>query len=1065
MANIGFEAIQFVLDTHIMFSMLPQSEKQQLQPLFTIKTVKPGEIIVRQGDQVDGMHVIYTGQARLKQLDEDGRIKSIGTVEEEGTIGEMSLLQPMEWPYTVVAIDTVTMLVLPADKARELTERNAVIAQHFKTYVSLIEVSYRLRDLLGKAEYERDKFFTLVRTIGVKAIGKGKPLFKQGDDDPRLYYVERGTFDLIRAPLDGDPIVLDRARHGSVIGEAAAIAGYQGKPGLHTYTARAATDTIVLVMPKDTMKEILEINPALHEQLADRIRELKGYEEDEAAIRKRAEGVNMRMKFATSVTENEFKAMQSKKTITTFPEVRQSEEAECAAACLTMVVNHYGKEFSLGQIRELTGIDGANITPDDVIRGAELMGFRAKAYSLQYEDLRATQMPAIIGWENYHYVTVYKVDDKSVHLVDPDGGKKIVPKKRFLASWSTPDIAGGVKPKESAGLVVALNPTQKFEKEEEPKKPILYFLNFILPHKKYFGEAFLAAVIINILGLASPLFVQAIVDTVVVHNDKSILNMMLLGMVVVSVSTMMMGVAQNLLLAFTVARIDMRMMSEFYRHVLSLPMEFFLKRNKGDILSRFGENQKIRAIITGSTVTVLLNTIMILIYFLMMFTYNVNLTIIVLVFLPIYIGIVVYFTPRIKRIAQEIFLTSAQSQAYLIESINGIETLKATANEYFARERWEQTMVDNINRSFQQRRLGLWSDSLFRLATLGSSILVLWYGANQVMLGAMSIGELMGFNMLMGLVTAPVLQMVNLWNQIQEIRIAIDRVGDVLTVKPEQLPVTNAEKMPSNVRQSEGQLTFEKVDFSYTTTDQTHLVMKAFDLQIEPGQHIALVGPSGCGKSTIAKMILGFHFPIEGRVLIDGKDMTQMDLYSLRRNIGVVLQDPFIFSGTVAENIGLGDPEPDMQAVKEAARLAGADEFIVNFPLGYQTPIGEKGVGLSGGQRQRVCIARALYRKPKIMIFDEATSALDNESEKRITKQLELVMHNRTSITIAHRLSTVVKSDVIYYIRDGKVREYGTHQQLVDPEYIKEMEFTGMYYALAQSQFDLPPLELESEAA
>ncbi|MGH8644895.1 MAG: peptidase domain-containing ABC transporter, partial [Gammaproteobacteria bacterium] len=561
----------------------------------------------------------------------------------------------------------------------------------------------------------------------------------------------------------------------------------------------------------------------------------------------------------------------------------------------------------------------------------------------------------------------------------------------------------GVATEPDRGVFIALEPTLRFEQRKVPPKSIYHFLGYILPYKRFFAESMVAALTINLLGLASPLFVQTIVDTVVVHNDVSLLNMMLAGMVLVSVFSTFSSIAQSLLLAHTTARIDMRIMSEFYRHVLSLPMDFFLTRNKGEILARFGENTKIRAIISGSTITVILNTLMIVLYFLMMFGYSVSLTLVFMVFIPMYLAIIWYFTPRIKAISQEIFQTNAQSQSKLIEALNGIETLKATANEYMARANWENAFVDNVNRSFQSAKLNLMSSSLTRLVSLASSVVILWLGAHQVMAGAMSIGQLMGFNMLTGM--GPVLSMVGLWNSLLEVRISIDRVGEVLDVKPEQEPITTPERMPATLSDCQGQIELSEVDFSYVANEKENYVMRDFDLLIEPGQRVGFVGPSGCGKSTIAKMILGFNIPKSGECRIDGKDIRSVDLVSLRRNIGVVLQDSFIISATVAENIALGDPEPDLAAAIEASKLAGAHEFIINYPLDYQTTIGEKGMGISGGQRQRICIARALYRKPKILIFDEATSALDNESEMRIQENMRAILRGRTSITIAHRLS------------------------------------------------------------
>jgi ATP-binding cassette subfamily B protein len=345
------------------------------------------------------------------------------------------------------------------------------------------------------------------------------------------------------------------------------------------------------------------------------------------------------------------------------------------------------------------------------------------------------------------------------------------------------------------------------------------------------------------------------------------------------------------------------------------------------------------------------------------------------------------------------------------------------------------------------------------MSTLFATVAVLWVGAQDVILGVMTVGELMGFNVLMGLVTAPVLQLVGLWSALQEVRIAVDRVADVLDVNPEQPLITDAENMPATLDQCEGRITFQNVNFSYVGGDETHNIMRDFNLEIEAGMNVAFVGPSGCGKSTIAKMILGFNIPKSGECRIDGKDITNIEFSSLRRSIGVVLQQSFAFAGSVAENIALGDPSPNMQAVKEASQMAGAHEFIINYPLGYQTLIGEKGMGLSGGQAQRICIARALYRKPKIMIFDEATSALDNESERRITDQIKKVVRGRTTISIAHRLSTIMHCDMICFIDDGQVQERGTHPQLIDPEFLRGNGYKGLYYRLAMTQFDLPPLD------
>ena len=1064
--NAAREAVRMVLQTHVLFSVLPHNEKRRIEPLLEARRYQPGDVIERQGSETEGMHVIQAGRARLKQ-EEDGKVSSIGMLKPGDTIGEMSMLETAAWPHDVVAEETVTTIFLPAGPMQALLQENTAIDEHFKRFVGLVQVGERLRGLLGKAKYSAQEFTAMLGELGVKLIREGVDVFAQGDNDPRLYLIESGYVDLFRTPLEGDPIALGRLGRGAVIGEGGALPR-TGSAAMQPHTARAATDVTVLVFYQGTVRRIVEMNPTLGDSLRQRARDLEKYEQEELAIRKRAEGVDLRIKLADAVSEEEFRAMGGEqKEAVQFQVVRQDGEADNAAACLTMMMHHYGKAFPLNAVRAKTGLESETVTIDQLLRGAEGLGFRAKGYALTFDQLKRLPMPCVIGLEGYRFAVVARVSEREVHVADP-AKKNLVKlsKADFIRLWTQANVAGVVDKRHDAGVVVAMEPTQRLEMGAVKKgNPIQYFINYILPYKAYFGEAILAALVINLLGLASPLFIQSIVDNVVVHHDRSLLNMMLAGMVLVAVLTTCMTVLQSLLLAHTITRLDMRIMAEFYRHVLSLPMGFFLSVNKGEILSRFGENQKIRAILTGSSITTVMNILMLTIYFMMMFTYNFSLTIIVIVFLPVFISIVMYFTPRLKKISQEIFVANTQAQSSLIESLNGIEAIKATSNEYFARARWENSFVENVNRGFQQQRLQLMNNSTFQLAILGMTTSVLWVGANQVIDGKMTVGELMGFNMLMGLVTNPVLQMVNLWSQLQEVRISVDRVAEFLDREPEhQIALLPAEIKPS-VEKLEGLIEFKDVDFSYGVKDQTKYIMKKFNLTIQPGQRMAFVGPSGCGKSTIAKMVLGFNLPSSGEMLLDGKSILQMDLSTLRRNIGVVLQDSFIFSGSVADNIAFGDPEPDMQAVQEAARLAGAEEFIVNYPLGFQTMIGEKGMGISGGQRQRICIARALYRRPRIMIFDEATSALDNESEERIIKQLqEKVLPGRTSISIAHRLTTIMNSDRICYIKDGVVQEDGSHQQLIDPDYLRENGYQGLYYSLARTQFDLPPLQLQSPA-
>lgn len=1068
--NATQEAIQYILETHIMFSQLPDRDKVELGSRFEQRTFDPGSVIAEQDLPMDGMFYLYAGKARIKQTSGGKRV-SLGAMEKDASFGEASLIQEGVWPYQVVAEEPTTVFFLPTAGIRKLLPGNPEMARLFKQEVGYIFISQRLRGMLGNTPYTTEQFKEILHEIGVRNNAAGKNIFTQGKEDPRLYYLEKGAVDLVRQPLQGEPLVLDRVHGGSLVGEGGALLELAGK-GHQPYTATVVSDVTVLVIRQPEVQKILAINPALHEELRLRAVYLKGKEDEEVRVRQRAEGVDHRIRLAAGVTEAEFldlaRSEKGKKgEITRFPKVIQRDPSDCGAACITAIANFYGKDFSLGQIVELSNLSSAGVTPDAVLAGAERIGFSASAYAVNFDELKKVKLPGIIGWEGNHYAVVYRVTDKEVHLSDPARGILKLKRAEFERGWTQAQVPG-VETDPDRGVFIGLVTTLKFDHAEPPKHPVFHFIRYILPYKKYFMDALIASLLLNFLGLASPLFIQTIVDNVVVHKDVSLLNMMLGGMVLVAVFRTMTTVAQSLLLAHTTARIDMRMMSEFYRHVLSLPMSFFLTRNKGEIMARFGENQKIRAIIAGSTITVILSTLMMFIYFFMMFGYSTQLSLVAMFFIPWYVVITLYFTPRIKKIAQERFVTGAKSQSYLIESLNAIESIKATANEYMARSRWEEAFVDNVNKGFEMQRLNLISNNLNQLISLSSTVAVLWVGANLVMEGEMTIGGLMGFQMLLGLVMGPIFQVVQLWNSSQDVRIAIERVTDVLDVPQEQESVTDPDKMPATMGDGMyGRIVFDKVDFGYTTTaGKENFIMKKFELTIEPGQHVAFVGSAGCGKSTIAKMVLGFNmpFPSGGTCYIDGKDIRELDLAALRRNIGVVLQDGFLFGGSVAENIALGDPEPNMVQVKEAARRAGADEFIQNMALGYQTRVGEKGVAVSGGQRQRICIARAIYRSPRIMLFDEATSALDNQTEALVQKNINEILVGRTSITIAHRLTTIVNSDFICFIRDGKVAEKGTHKELIDPDFLRAHGYTGLYYGLAASQFSLPPLNLDAPA-
>ncbi len=1019
------EAVKQFLETHLVFSQLDDTERRTIGDMIEVKRYEAGAVIAKAGTPVAGMYSIYSGTIHYKTTNYEGKRVSVERFGPGDVICEVALLKDDVHAHDVVAVDACILLLLPSKKMQEFTNSYPQFRSRLKQRIALAELHKRLEGILGSADYDALTLERIIGKIGIKKIKRGSPIFKQGDEDPRLYLIESGSVELVQENLEGR-VSLEKVGAQGLVGESAALTQQP-----HSYTAMAVTDVALLVIPQEVVQKILELNYELKVRLEQRMDELRSAEESQAVTAKRSEGVDQRIRYE-ALTEAEFKERVKKKEIHRFPLIRQTVEAQSAAACIAMICKHNGKNFTVGQIAELANISSETATVSQTCTAMEKMGYRAKAYQADFDQLINLPMPCIVLWEEYHYAVLYRVTKNKAYIADPFHGLRTMDRMEFEEGWSN--------------VVITAEPTQDFNKLEEPANPYLHFVSYLLPHKALFFQAFLAAMIINALGLATPIFIQNIVDKVVVHNDKSLLNMMLMGMAMVTIFRMLTSGAQQLLLAHTIARIDLKLVAEFYRHILSLPMTFFNNRRIGDIITRFGENQKIRAIIAGSTITVVLNTIMIFVYLGMMWLYSGILTFLVLIFIPCYILNTVFFTPRLKKIANDIFFSNARQQSLLIESLHGIETVKATANEYFARARWEDAFVDRVNQAYTSSKLSLVYNSIGELINLSSTIAILWYGATEVMAGNLTIGELMGFNMLMGAVMGPIMAMVRLWDQFQEVRIAVERVSDVNNVVPERPPIRSAENLPAVLTPMQGKVEFRDVCFRYGGED-TPLVLNGFNLTVEAGQSVAFVGPSGCGKSTVIRLLMGFLVPTSGEILIDGKELNNIDLAIYRRQIGVVLQDSFLFSSTVAGNIALGDSEPDMNRVRQAARLSSADEFIGNLPQGYNTMVGEKGVQLSGGQRQRVCIARALYPQPAILIFDEATSALDNESEEKIQQNMKSILAGKTSFAVAHRLSTIREADYICFIEGGRIVEKGTHDALVAQK--------GRYYDLAKKQFDL----------
>ncbi len=709
-----------------------------------------------------------------------------------------------------------------------------------------------------------------------------------------------------------------------------------------------------------------------------------------------------------------------------YPFFAQHSASDCGAACLVMVSLYWGKQFNLNRLREMANVDRNGVSLRGLTTTAESLGFNTRPVKANIQQLAQQKLPAIVHWEGKHYIVVYEITPQKVIVADPAVGQLTLSYSEFQAGWT--------------GYTLLLEPTALFKNAQESTTPFWEFFELVKPHGVVIGEVFIASIFIQIFGLITPLFTQLILDRVIVQRSHLTLMAVGLGLMIFSLFRVAMTGLRQYLIDHTGNKINVALVVAFIRHTFRLPLSYFENRYVGDIVSRLQENSKIKSFISGEALSIILDFLTVFIYLGLMFWYSWQMALISLVIVPPFLGLALIATPFLQRISRQIFKASVQENSYIIEALTGIRTIKSTAVEQTVRWHWEELLNKEIKTNFSGQVIGNRLQIFSNTIEACVSTALLWYGAYLVIENQLSIGQLVAFNMLLGNIINPFKRLTVLWNQLQEVIIAVERINDVLDAKPEE---DIQEQQRQTLPEIQGNIDFQQVTFRYHE-DANVNILQNVNFSIKSGQTVALVGRSGSGKTTISKLVLGLYPPTNGKILIDGHDITTICLDSLRQQVGVVDQDTFLFGNTIREKISLGHPDASLEEIITAAQLAGADEFIQQLPMGYETQIGEGGGLLSGGQRQRVAIARALLGNPKLLIFDEATSHLDTESERIIQQNLQQILKGRTALIIAHRLSTIRNADLILVLDQGMLIECGSHEQLIDKR--------GHYFYLNQQQ-------------
>lgn len=687
-------------------------------------------------------------------------------------------------------------------------------------------------------------------------------------------------------------------------------------------------------------------------------------------------------------------------------------ELDTGLACLVMLARFHQIAADPDQLAHRFKVSGEPLGKTEILLAARHLGLQAKAVTSSMDRLDRTPLPALAVDRSGGHFILARFDANKVLIHDPRVERpQVISRDELLARWDGELILFTSR----ASLI-----------GEMAKFDFSWFIPAVVKYRKLLGEVLLVSFVLNLFALVTPLFFQVVMDKVLVHRGLTTLDVIAVGLLVVSIFEVILSGLRSYVFAHTTSRIDVELGARLFHHLLHLPLGYFQARRVGDSVARVRELENIRAFLTGNSITVVLDVLFSVVFIGVMLYYSGWLTLVVLASLPLYFVIALLVTPLLRARLHEKFNRGAENQAFLVETVSGIDTLKSMAVEPQMQRRWDAQLAGYVSAGFKSATLSTLAHESTNLVGKLVTVGTLWLGARLVIEGQLSVGQLIAFNMLASRVAQPIMRLAQLWTDFQQTGISVQRLGDILNAP------TEAATARSSLPAIAGRITFDDVHFRYRP--DTPEVLKGITLDIQPGEIIGIVGRSGSGKSTLTKLIQRLYVPERGRVLIDGLDLTLADASSLRRQIGVVLQENVLFNRSLRENIALADPGAPLEQVIAAARLAGAHEFILDLPEAYDTIVGEHGATLSGGQRQRIAIARALMSEPRILIFDEATSALDYESERIIQNNMQAICQGRTVIVIAHRLSAVRHAHRILVMEHGQIVEAGTHADLLQHE-------------------------------
>ncbi|RUS94214.1 hypothetical protein DSM106972_094110 [Dulcicalothrix desertica PCC 7102] len=706
-----------------------------------------------------------------------------------------------------------------------------------------------------------------------------------------------------------------------------------------------------------------------------------------------------------------------------YPYIRGNNQQEAAMACFQMLSQYFNIPFRKDMLRRIVSkqYEQGSLSLIFCAAVAELMGLTSQVVKVPVTALTRLQTPFMIAWQD-SFAIIYKNSPQELLIAVPELGLIRRQPKR-LDTWG------------KDGEVLLLQPNKQ---TPQSRFSLRWFVPSLRRHRKVLIEVLIASIVVQIFGLVNPLATQVIIDKVIVGNSPDTLEVFGIFLIAVAVVEAILSAVRTQLFVDTTNRIDLTLGAEVINHLLRLPLSYFERRPVGELSTRVGELENIRSFLTGTALTVVMDALFSVVYIVVMAIYSWMLTLVALATVPLFALLNLLVSPMIRRQLQEKAERNAETQSYLVEIMGGMQTVKAQNLELRARWKWQEKYARYISAGFKTISTQTTASSISSFLNKFSSLLVLWVGAFLVLKQQLTLGQLIAFRILSSYVTTPLLRLVQSWQNFQETALSLQRLSDILDTPQETEAEVQNIIMPAIV----GNVRYENLCFSFRQNGQLQLCN--INLNLNAGSFVGIVGQSGSGKSTLLKLLPRLYDPKSGAILIDGYDISKVELYSLRRQIGVVLQDTLLFEGTVRENIALAYPDASDEEIIAAAKVAYAHDFIMNLPNGYNTQVGERGSSLSGGQKQRVAIARTVLQNPQLLILDEATSALDYNAEGQVCRNLAQAFKGKTVFFITHRLSTIRNADTILMMDSGTVVEQGTHEEL--------MSIKGYYYCLYQQQ-------------